>query len=87
MCHSFRTTEELVSQNHLLRSPSYKLTSLFTNPFGHTVFPILFQDKFRLDLNEEEAVHYMQSLIDVSATAVMAAIVERIHKFAQFWRN
>ena len=45
------------------------------------------QDKFRLDLNEEEAVHYMQSLIDVSATAVMAAIVERIHKFAQFWRN
>jgi phosphatidylinositol 3-kinase len=47
----------------------------------------LFQDKFRLDLNEEEAVHYMQSLIDVSATAVMAAIVERIHKFAQFWRN
>lgn len=45
------------------------------------------QDKFRLDLNDEEAVQYMQSLIDVSATAVMAAIVERIHKLAQFWRN
>ncbi len=45
------------------------------------------QDKFRLDLSDEEAVQYMQSLIDVSATAVMAAIVERIHKLAQFWRN
>ncbi len=45
------------------------------------------QDKFRLDLNDEEAVRYMQSLIDLSATAVMAAIVERLHKFAQFWRN
>ena len=45
------------------------------------------QDKFRLELSDEEAVQYMQNLIDVSATAVMAAIVERIHKLAQFWRN
>ena len=45
------------------------------------------QDKFRLELTDEEAVQYMQNLIDVSATAVMAAIVERIHKLAQFWRN
>jgi phosphatidylinositol 3-kinase len=38
-------------------------------------------------MNDEEAVRYMQSLIDVSATAVMAALVERLHKFAQFLRN
>lgn len=41
------------------------------------------QDKFRLDLNDEEAVHYIQGLIDVSVTAVMAILVEQIHKFAQ----
>jgi phosphatidylinositol 3-kinase len=45
------------------------------------------QDKFRLELSDEEAVQYMQNMIDISATAVMAAIVERIHKLAQFWRN
>lgn len=45
------------------------------------------QDKFMLQYDDEEAVKFMQSLIDVSAAAVMAAIVEKIHKFAQFWRN
>jgi len=45
------------------------------------------QDKFRLDLNEEEAVQYMQNLIDVSATAIMAAMVERLHQLAQYWRK
>uniref|UniRef100_A0A1D5QE27 Phosphatidylinositol 3-kinase catalytic subunit type 3 n=1 Tax=Macaca mulatta TaxID=9544 RepID=A0A1D5QE27_MACMU len=48
------------------------------------------QDKFRLDLSDEEAVHYMQSLIDESVHALFAAVVEQIHKFAQvimtnFW--
>ena len=41
------------------------------------------QDKFRLDLNDEEAVHYMQALIDVSVKAVIPAVVEQIHKMAQ----
>ncbi|EHA99126.1 Phosphatidylinositol 3-kinase catalytic subunit type 3 [Heterocephalus glaber] len=41
------------------------------------------QDKFRLDLSDEEAVHYMQSLIDESVNALFAAVVEQIHKFAQ----
>lgn len=44
------------------------------------------QDKFRLDLNDEEAVRYIQGLIDISVTAVMAAFVEQIHKLAQFIR-
>jgi len=41
------------------------------------------QDKFRLDLNDEQAVQYMQSLIDISVTATFAALVEQMHKFAQ----
>lgn len=44
------------------------------------------QDKFRLDLSDEEAVHYMQSLIDESVGALFAAVVEQIHKFAQVSR-
>ena len=40
-----------------------------------------------LELSDEEAVQYMQNMIDISATAVIAVIVERIHKLAQFWRN
>lgn len=45
------------------------------------------QDKFRLDLSDEEAVHYMQSLIDESVHALFAAVVEQIHKFAQVRYN
>uniref|UniRef100_A0A3Q3E069 Phosphatidylinositol 3-kinase catalytic subunit type 3 n=1 Tax=Labrus bergylta TaxID=56723 RepID=A0A3Q3E069_9LABR len=45
------------------------------------------QDKFRLDLSDEEAVHYMQSLIDESVGALFAAVVEQIHKFAQVRRS
>jgi len=41
------------------------------------------QDKFRLDLTDEQAVQYMQSLIDVSVTATFAALVEQMHKLAQ----
>ncbi|KAL2713890.1 phosphatidylinositol 3-kinase catalytic subunit type 3 isoform X2 [Vespula squamosa] len=45
------------------------------------------QDKLRLDLSDEEAVHYVQNLLDLSVTAVMAALVEQLHKFAQYWRK
>uniref|UniRef100_A0A1B6DM67 Phosphatidylinositol 3-kinase catalytic subunit type 3 n=1 Tax=Clastoptera arizonana TaxID=38151 RepID=A0A1B6DM67_9HEMI len=45
------------------------------------------QDKLRLDLNDEEAVHYLQHLLELSVTAVMAALVEQLHKFAQYWRK
>ncbi|XP_050664741.1 phosphatidylinositol 3-kinase catalytic subunit type 3 isoform X2 [Leptidea sinapis] len=45
------------------------------------------QDKLRLDLGDEEAVHYLQNLLDLSVTAVMAALVEQFHKFAQYWRK
>ena len=45
------------------------------------------QDKFRLDLNEEEAVKYMQKLIDDSANAIMPAVAERFHQFAMYWKK
>ena len=45
------------------------------------------QDKFRLDISDEEAVQYLQALIDESVSAVFATVVEQIHKFAQYWRR
>jgi len=45
------------------------------------------QDKLRLDLTDEEAVHYVHNLLDLSVTAVMAVLVEHLHKFAQYWRK
>ncbi|XP_057305578.1 phosphatidylinositol 3-kinase catalytic subunit type 3-like isoform X2 [Hydractinia symbiolongicarpus] len=45
------------------------------------------QDKFRLDLTDEEAVQYLQGLIDESVSAVFASLAEQIHKFAQYWRR
>ncbi|XP_054714105.1 phosphatidylinositol 3-kinase catalytic subunit type 3-like [Uloborus diversus] len=45
------------------------------------------QDKFRLDLPDEEAVHFIQNIIDESVTAVMPVVVEQIHRIAQYWRR
>ena len=41
------------------------------------------QDKFRLDLTDEEAVQYLQSLIDESVSAMFAVVVEQFHRMAQ----
>ena len=45
------------------------------------------QDRFWLDLSDEEAVKNMQDIIDHSAAAVMAALVDRMHKIAQLLRT
>ncbi|XP_065836235.1 phosphatidylinositol 3-kinase catalytic subunit type 3-like [Oscarella lobularis] len=45
------------------------------------------QDKFCLDLSEEQAIQFFQSLIDESVNAMFAVMVERIHKWAQYWRK
>lgn len=50
------------------------------NPLSH-FFQV--QDKFRLDLTDEQAVQYIQGLIDISVTATFAAFVEQMHKLAQ----
>ncbi|OQR70311.1 phosphatidylinositol 3-kinase catalytic subunit type 3-like [Tropilaelaps mercedesae] len=45
------------------------------------------QDKFMLEMSDEEAVSEMQRLIDASVSAVMAVVVESLHKWAQYWRK
>lgn len=45
------------------------------------------QDKLRLDLGDEEAVLHLELLLEESVTAVMAVLVEQLHKFAQYWRK
>eukprot|EP00898_Chlorokybus_atmophyticus_P004964 jgi/Chlat1/5469/Chrsp36S05427 len=43
-------------------------------------------EKFRLDLDDEAAVQYMQSLINDSVSALFPQMVETIHRWAQYWR-
>eukprot|EP00121_Abeoforma_whisleri_P008071 Awhi_evm1s7394 len=45
------------------------------------------QEKFRLDLDEEDAVNYFESLIDDSLSALFPVVVENIHKYMQYLRK
>lgn len=45
------------------------------------------QEKFRLDLTEEEAIQYFQALINESVSALFPQVIETIHKWAQYWRK
>jgi phosphatidylinositol 3-kinase len=45
------------------------------------------QEKFRLDLTEEEAIHHFQGLINDSVSALFPQVIETIHKWAQYWRK
>ncbi|KAJ2225922.1 Phosphatidylinositol (PI) 3-kinase [Coemansia sp. RSA 485] len=45
------------------------------------------QDRFRLDLSEEEAMRYFQTLISDSVKALFPQVIETIHKWAMYWRN
>lgn len=45
------------------------------------------QEKFRLDLNDEEAIQHFQSLINESVSALFPQMIETLHKFAQYWRK
>ncbi|AQK52131.1 Phosphatidylinositol 3-kinase VPS34 [Zea mays] len=44
------------------------------------------QEKFRLDLDDEEAIHFFQDLINDSVSALFPQMVETIHRWAQYWR-
>lgn len=44
------------------------------------------QEKFRLDLDDEEAIQYFQTLINDSVSALFPQMVETIHRWAQYWR-
>lgn len=41
------------------------------------------QDKFLLTLSDEEAAKEMQGLLEASVSALLPAIAETIHRFAQ----
>ncbi|KAG9294695.1 hypothetical protein G9A89_008174 [Geosiphon pyriformis] len=45
------------------------------------------QEKFRLDLTEEEAIKFFQNLINDSVSALFPQVIETIHKWAQYWRK
>eukprot|EP00899_Mesostigma_viride_P020016 jgi/Mesvir1/28015/Mv20202-RA.1 len=44
------------------------------------------QEKFRLDLDDEQAVQFFQTLINDSVSALFPQMVETIHRWAQYWR-
>lgn len=45
------------------------------------------EENLKLGLTDEEAVQHLHNLLDLSITAVMPALVEQIHKLAQYWRK
>jgi phosphatidylinositol 3-kinase len=45
------------------------------------------QEKFRLDLSEEESIKFFQGLINESVSALFPQVMETIHKWAQYWRK
>ncbi|XP_002005497.2 phosphatidylinositol 3-kinase catalytic subunit type 3 [Drosophila mojavensis] len=45
------------------------------------------EENLQLGLSDEEAVQHLQSLLDISITAVMPALVEQIHRITQYWRK
>lgn len=45
------------------------------------------EENLKLGLTDEEAVQHLQGLLDMSISAVMPALVEQMHKFAQYWRK
>ena len=45
------------------------------------------QEKFQLELNDEEAILFMQSVIDESKNAILAQLFEAGHRWGQYWKN
>lgn len=44
------------------------------------------EEKFMLDMSDEEAVLHFQTLIDDSVSAVLPVVIDRLHSMAQYWR-
>lgn len=45
------------------------------------------EEKFALENTEEEAMHQMRELISSSINAMMPQVMEKVHKWAQYWRK
>ncbi|KAJ5071895.1 phosphatidylinositol 3-kinase catalytic subunit type 3 [Anaeramoeba ignava] len=59
------------------------ITDFQKNP---DAIPIIYE-KFRLDLNDNDAAQYICSVIDESVNALFPQVVETLHKWAQYWRS
>jgi phosphatidylinositol 3-kinase len=44
-------------------------------------------EKFRQEVGEKDAVRMFDGLIDESVDALFPIVMERIHRFAQYWRG
>lgn len=44
------------------------------------------QEKFMLDLSDEEAIVYFQNLINDSVNAFLPVVIDKLHSLAQYWR-
>ncbi len=45
------------------------------------------QDKFKLELTDEEAEQYILGVVDMSLTAFFSTINDRLHTFAISWKS
>jgi phosphatidylinositol 3-kinase len=45
------------------------------------------QEKFKLDLSDEEATAHLQNLINESVRAIVPSLMEKVHQWAKYWRN
>ncbi|CAL9732756.1 phosphatidylinositol 3-kinase Vps34p [Monosporozyma unispora] len=44
------------------------------------------KERFNLDISEEEATEYFQTLINDSVNALMPIVIDHLHNLAQYWR-
>ena len=61
----------------------FSVTLKILNHFGKIT---QVHEKFRLDLNDEDAGKFFQALITESVSALFPQIAETIHRWAQYWR-
>jgi len=53
---------------------------------AHTHAKQKVEKQFRLDLTDEEAEYYMLSLINESVNALFPPLMDKIHKWALYWK-
>ncbi|KAH3742753.1 atypical PIKK PI3K protein kinase [Pelomyxa schiedti] len=85
-----------VESYNILRKSANLIISLFslmTNANIHDIALdpeksiLRLQEKFRLEMNDEEASQTMLMLIDVSVKALFPAILDSLHGFLMYWRS
>lgn len=74
------------SANLILNLFSLMVDSAIPDVKGHDSI-LKVQEKFRLELTDEEAIITFQSLINESITALFPVMVEKIHTWTTYWRS